>query len=779
MFSPITRDRSRLQSDVAPRTHHGDSCPVPASPPIVHPNPRRASFAFATLAIIVTVVSWLVYVVHTIRINATVTDARTITLVIVALLSVSALAFSALNYLVARRGALVRFRDHRRAPRGELDEHFARHPGSMTVLVPSYAEEPRVVRSTLWSAVLQEFPHLRVVLLLDDPPCPTDDDVAVRLTTTRNLALTIESELAVPREWFVAALKAFSDTDGRPTAADVVVLAEVYDDAVGWLERMAANERRDDHTEHFFVNEVILGLAAELQQTALALRATTAGGPPPSRRRVQQLYTRLVHTFSVDVCVFERKKYLSLSHEANKAMNLNSYISLMGGAWVEDTVPGGVVLRPSTEGSEPDLVVPDTDYVLTLDADSMLLREYCVRLVHHMEQPGNERIAIAQTPYSSFPGAPTALERIAGATTDLQHIQHQGKSHFGATYWVGANAVIRREALDDIVQVHNDGGFPIRTYIQDRTVIEDTESSVDLRALGWTLVNHPERLSFSATPPDFGSLVVQRRRWANGGLIILPKLIATAWKGVRSGNCMPFGEFVLRLDYLGSIAWGTVGLVALLVLPDAASALSPLALLTAVPYFAAMASDLHYSGHRRRDVFSIYALNMVMLPVNAAGVLKSLEQAVKHRKIAFQRTPKVRDRTAAPALFVILPYVVVGAFAFAVAEHIAEGTWGGLAFASVSGTLTLVGALAFIGVRDSVEDVRLGLAQRVRSIKATFGRSTPGQITRSSQAEPAQDGAAYLYFGEFHELSPDRPSNANASEPVSPSFDAVSVGASR
>lgn len=67
------------------------------------------------------------------------------------------------------------------------------------------------------------------------------------------------------------------------------------------------------------------------------------------------------------------------------------------------------------------------------------------------------------------------------------------------------------------------------TYIQDRTVIEDTESSIDIGSAGWSLVNYPERLSYSATPPDFGSLVVQRRRWANGGLLILPKL----WEQIR------------------------------------------------------------------------------------------------------------------------------------------------------------------------------------------------------------------------------------------------------
>lgn len=62
-------------------------------------------------------------------------------------------------------------------------------------------------------------------------------------------------------------------------------------------------------------------------------------------------------------------------------------------------------------------------------------------------------------------------------------------------------------------------------YIQDRTVIEDTESSIDLIAAGWRLHNYPDRLAVSATPADLGVLVIQRRRWANGGLIILPKLL--------------------------------------------------------------------------------------------------------------------------------------------------------------------------------------------------------------------------------------------------------------
>ena len=63
-------------------------------------------------------------------------------------------------------------------------------------------------------------------------------------------------------------------------------------------------------------------------------------------------------------------------------------------------------------------------------------------------------------------------------------------TQYGATFWVGANAVIRRVALDDIVEVSTEGGFEVRTYIQDRTVIEDTESSVDLgrKAGTWSTI---------------------------------------------------------------------------------------------------------------------------------------------------------------------------------------------------------------------------------------------------------------------------------------------------
>ena len=81
------------------------------------------------------------------------------------------------------------------------------------------------------------------------------------------------------------------------------------------------------------------------------------------------------------------------------------------------------------------------------------------------------------------------------------------------------------------------GDYEIKQYIKDRTVIEDTESTIDMGLYGWRLHNYPERLSYSATPPDFGSLCIQRRRWANGGLLIVPKLRRQSRARRRLGHC--------------------------------------------------------------------------------------------------------------------------------------------------------------------------------------------------------------------------------------------------
>jgi len=726
--------------------------------PTVHVKPSDRQIALSRLAIVVTVLLWVIYVVSTIIRQFIETASQNFQFTMEAvsyLVVVTFLTFSALMYLIARQGALIRFRDHVRVPRAELDRHFGVNHSTLTALIPSYAEEPHVVRATLWSAALQEYPSMRVVLLLDDPPTPSDPAVAAKLEESRALTAEITEALSAPRARFNDARLGFElDTmeQDEPSIDAVRQLAFQYYWATDWLETMAENEVLEDHVDEFFVAQVLRGLADELALVGDALTAAADSEETPSLERMNQLYRRLAWTFDVELATFERKAYASLSHEANKAMNLNAYIGLMGGRYRRETTPNGVVLRPVALPEPADLVIPDSTFILTLDADSILLRDYCLRLVYLLEQPENSRVAVTQTPYSSFRGAGTRIERLAGATTDIQHILHQGMSHYGAAFWVGANAVIRKVAMEDIVEVEHVGGFEVKRYVQDRTVIEDTESSIDLGTHNWTITNYPERLSYSATPPDFGSLIVQRRRWANGGLLIMPKF----WRQVRErrarGERVTLTEIALRTNYMTSIAWSSFGLIFLLAYPYDSRLLSVVVLLAALPYFLSMGADLRQTGYRFSDIFRIYGFNLILLPVNLAGVLKSIEQAVTVKKIPFSRTPKVKDRTAAPLLYVVAPYAIVAFSVLTLVRDISAGNWGNAAFAFINATLAMFAILLYIGIWNSVVDIWLGMTSWLY-VDVTKKKSR----TKKAPAETTQtelDWRSVLYHGNTGTTGP-------------------------
>ena len=729
--------------------------------PIVHPRPTDRSIALARVAIVATVLFWIVYVVYTVIaefLNNGTQSFQFTTEAISYVVVVTFLTFSALMYLVARHGALQRFRAHVRVPRAELDRHFADRHTSMTVLVPSYAEEPDVVATTLWSAALQEYPELRVVLLLDDPPAPTDPAVAARLDATRAIPAEIEEALAEPGARFRDALLAREvGTTTELTNDDASEIAEHFRWAVAWLDERIAEHAMTDHVDVFFVEQVLGGIRHEFAVTAEALDAATTDGYRLTPSHAVHLLRRLAWTFTASLTSFERKTFASLSHEANKAMNLNAYIGLMGGAYAMESTPDGTVLRPVSFGEAADFVVPDSDYLLTLDADSMLLRDYCIRLVHSMEQPENARVAVTQTPYSSYRGASTRIERLAAATTDIQHILHQGFSHYNATFWVGANAVIRKRALDDIVVVETRGGFTVKRYVQDRTVIEDTESSIDLGTHGWSLVNYPERLSYSATPPDFGSLVIQRRRWANGGLLILPKYFRQIRERRARGERISPIEIMLRVNYMSSIAWASFGLVFLLAYPYDSRLLSPMVLLAALPYFIAMASDLRYAGYKRTDIFRIYGFNLILLPVNLAGVVKSIEQAITSKKIPFARTPKVRNRTTTPLLYVLAPYLIIAFSLFTLWRDVNAENWGNAAFAAFNAVLALAAVIAYIGLGTSLVDLFIGLTNWL------YVTPKPAPVARavSGDGRPT-DWQTVLYHGAIHDHADENPAPALA-----------------
>jgi cellulose synthase/poly-beta-1,6-N-acetylglucosamine synthase-like glycosyltransferase len=577
------------------------------------------------------------------------------------------------------RWGYVRRRARHRALAPEVLRAVAVGEGpGLTVLVPSYNEEEKVIWQTLVSAALQPVPGRRVVLLIDNSPQPAEREDRLMLEAARRMPGRVEA-------WMGGMARRVRQAESAGEEP-----AGVWGEVAEWFEREAAAYAVTDHTDRFFVEHL------------LGERARTARGHAEAARRGPEEWAELRAWFDVRLESFERKTFANLSHAPNKAMNLNSYIGLMGGSFVSEEREEGrcaVRVEPERAAAEGVWTVPAPKFVLTLDADSLLLPEYARTLLVHMEREGNDRCAVAQTPYSALPGAPGTLEQIAGATTDIQYILHQGFTHFGATYWVGANALLRKAALDDIATTQQERGFDVPVYVQDRTVIEDTESTIDLSARGWTLYNHPERLAYSATPPDFGSLIIQRRRWANGGLLIAPAAMRYLARTRR-----PWTEAFLRLHYLLSIAGVNIGLVLVLAVPLSRSVETNWLPVTAIPYFTLYLRDLLLCGYRPSDLFRVYALQLLLIPVHLGGVLKSLQQARTGAKIPFGRTPKVVGRTAAVAPYMFWVYALIAQWLFGAFWDAYNGYPNLGLFAAANALILFYALVVFVGIRESIED---------------------------------------------------------------------------
>jgi cellulose synthase/poly-beta-1,6-N-acetylglucosamine synthase-like glycosyltransferase len=352
------------------------------------------------------------------------------------------------------------------------------------------------------------------------------------------------------------------------------------------------------------------------------------------------------------------------------------------------------------------------------------------------------RYAVVQSPYSTFPGDRGVLQRSAGAQTDVQYLVHQGLTHYDATYWVGANALVRVAALRELAVTDAERGFEIVKFICDRTLIEDTESTIELVSRGWRLFNHPERLAFSMTPPDFGSLLIQRQRWANGGLLIVPKLFAHLW---RLGSLRArVREGFMRLHYLISLGPVSMALlVALGVSWDKQLRTGGL-LLTGLVYYAIYARDLHLLGYRWHDVFRVVALNIALIPVNLVGMMSSLAQAITGRKSRFGRTPKVQDRTRVPARYVVAEFALLGLWCAHAVVSLLSGALIVTVFMLGHAVFAAYAIAAFIGFGNSATDLSAALrapaammARRPRAPAPALGRaaalSAPATASRRSR----------------------------------------------
>jgi len=132
--------------------------------------------------------------------------------------------------------------------------------------------------------------------------------------------------------------------------------------------------------------------------------------------------------------------------------------------------------------------------------------------------------------------------------------------------------------------------------------------------------------------------------------------------------------------------------------------------LTALPYYALYARDLRQSGYTRgTDLVRVYALNLLLLPVNVGGVLRSLHQAIKGHRIPFLRTPKIAGRTRVPARYIAALLAIVGVCVIGGFQGLLDGKPAHSIFAFVNAALFVYGIASFVGFAAAWDDLHRGI----------------------------------------------------------------------
>ncbi|MDD4096551.1 MAG: hypothetical protein PHP22_09960, partial [Oscillospiraceae bacterium] len=180
-----------------------------------------------------------------------------------------------LVYQISRFGAILRLRKDVSVSRETLEEIYdSPEPPSVCILIPSYKEEICVLKQTVLSAALSEYPARRVVVLLDDPFNGSEEEQQ-SLYRARLMILEVnelfETQSREVREVLDSVSTFFPDARKASHR-----LAEILTDAAARIDRIGAEFAEGSmvfsHTDHLFVQKVISAPATALRVRAAALR---------------------------------------------------------------------------------------------------------------------------------------------------------------------------------------------------------------------------------------------------------------------------------------------------------------------------------------------------------------------------------------------------------------------------------------------------------------------------------------------------------------------------
>lgn len=173
-----------------------------------------------------------------------------------------------------------------------------------------------IVRETLLSAALQDYPNRRIVLLIDDPPEPKSYAAFESLQNMRNLPNSLQKEFNEAAYPFLQAKKGYlerKNSNKSKPQKETKLLIQLYKNAFLWFQNRM-NEYDDstirkelpEHTRTFMRNSFFKEWCnLHLKRISELEFLLTKGGA--DSYRIEKEFNRLVSLFNVNFSTFERK----------------------------------------------------------------------------------------------------------------------------------------------------------------------------------------------------------------------------------------------------------------------------------------------------------------------------------------------------------------------------------------------------------------------------------------------------------------------------------------
>jgi cellulose synthase (UDP-forming) len=183
----------------------------------------------------------------------------------------------------------------------------------------------------------------------------------------------------------------------------------------------------------------------------------------------------------------------------------------------------------------------ESPFIAVFDADHIPEKNFLARTMGYFN---DEKMALVQTPQYYENKEDNYLTEAAWEQQELFFGPIcNGKNASNATFWCGTNAVIRREALEEI------GGVP------ENNIAEDFLASLFMHEKGWRSTYVPEILAKGLAPHNLGDYSNQQFRWARGSLEVIFKYNPLFRKGLTWRQ---------KVQYLYSSGYYLTGIIVLI-----------------------------------------------------------------------------------------------------------------------------------------------------------------------------------------------------------------------